>query len=134
MTKYETAQICLNGHIITDETGKGQSKNFCTDCGEPTIVTCPNEGCNKPILGARIEYDPLYGASRIGLYTPPHFCHGCGSPYPLTVSVLKAAEELILLEESVEISIKENVIDTLPDLLEDTPRTQIGIARLNLFL
>ena len=99
MTDYRTAQICLNGHIITDETGEGQEKDFCTDCGEPTIVKCPNERCNEPILGAQIEHDPLYGGTRIGLYTPPRFCHACGSPYPWTVSYLKAAEELILLEK-----------------------------------
>ncbi len=128
-SKYDAFQVCVNGHSITRDydVDPGTRKDYCSKCGAKTIHKCPE--CDAEIRGRLLDTDVF-----VFNVEPERFCHACGEPYPWTVSVLKAAKELILLEESVETSIKEDVIDTLPDLLEDTPRTQLGLARLNLFL
>lgn len=128
-SEYDAFQVCLNGHSITRDyhVDPGTRKEYCSKCGAKTIHMCPE--CEAEIRGHLLRAEVFV----IGV-EPPRFCHACGEPYPWTVSVLKAAEELILLEKSVKTSLKEDVIDTLPDLLEDTPRTQLGVARLNIFL
>ena len=39
---YETAQICINGHVIPSgiESSKSSMQEFCEDCGKPTIIKC----------------------------------------------------------------------------------------------
>jgi hypothetical protein len=78
-TKYDIAQICLNGHVINDSTYQFPegNKKFCQRCGKPTIVSCQDCGC--PIRGNYIAVvDP---ASH---YTAPAYCEDCGEPYPWT--------------------------------------------------
>ena len=49
--RYDTAQICINGHIINSMSisKPEHNKKFCDKCGEPTITNCQN--CNAPIRG-----------------------------------------------------------------------------------
>ncbi len=48
---YDTAQICINGHVINSmsKSHPEHNKKFCDKCGEPTITNCPK--CNAPIRG-----------------------------------------------------------------------------------
>jgi hypothetical protein len=48
---YDTAQICINGHIINSmsKSHPEHNKKFCDKCGAQTITNCPN--CNAPIRG-----------------------------------------------------------------------------------
>jgi len=41
---YDTAQICLNGHMVNfySDSQSDSNQNFCSDCGAPTIRQCPN--------------------------------------------------------------------------------------------
>ena len=49
---YETAQVCINGHVITSaiESNKSSMQEFCEDCGKPTIIKCPD--CKSRIRGS----------------------------------------------------------------------------------
>jgi len=48
---YDTAQICMNGHVINSmsKSHPEHNKKFCDKCGAPTINNCPK--CNTPIRG-----------------------------------------------------------------------------------
>lgn len=123
MTGWDTAQICLNGHLRTrslkwrPELGE----EYCGDCGAKTITECQH--CRVPIRG----YD--WSSSVMSTdYAVAHYCHNCGKPYPWTVLRMDAAAEL-LHESELSPSDQTQLIAVLPDLVIDTPKTQVAIAR-----
>ena len=59
----------------------------------------------------------------------PWFCHNCGKPYPWTESRIQAAKELIELEDKFSDAEKIALAADLPDLIRDTPRTQVAATR-----
>ncbi|WP_445819097.1 DUF2321 domain-containing protein [Aquabacterium sp. A3] len=79
MGYYDTQQVCLNGHQITDRFNSSPQfrRNFCSSCGEKTIHECP--ACHSPIPG---DYH-ADGAVFIGFPTPvPTHCENCGHRFP----------------------------------------------------
>jgi hypothetical protein len=86
-------------------------------------MNCPE--CNTSIQG--YYYSP--NVLSIPSYDPPAFCHNCGKPYPWTKDKLHAAQELILEDESLSPDDKEVLSKALPDLVADTPRTQLAATR-----
>jgi hypothetical protein len=85
---YDTAQICLNGHLINPwaVSSPERNQNFCGECGIKTITDCPH--CKEAIRG---RYH-----SRVFTLTafyPPKFCYHCGQPYPWTEAAIEAAKE-----------------------------------------
>ena len=90
MGEYRTAQICLNGHIITEDISELElCENFCSQCGEPTITKCPK--CNAPIRG---DYYQGYLLA-ISNCIVPKYCYHCGKPYPWTQTAIDAAVALV---------------------------------------
>jgi len=79
--KYYPTQICLNGHIITENaTIPENCKDVCPTCNEQTITKCP--ACKADILGMAIS------GNTYGVYDksePPSHCHKCKQPYPWTI-------------------------------------------------
>src|ERR1700685_1957291 len=93
-----TAQICLNGHVVTSQLDNypAMSQDYCSACGAKTVTKC--QKCNDEIRGAS-RYarprDTVHG-DRIAIdYVRPAYCPNCGEPYPWTDSALKAAEDLV---------------------------------------
>lgn len=121
--RYDTAQICLMGHIITDSsTDCPQDKmNFCDKCGASTIVAC--QKCNTPIRGM---YRGNYG---IGLDSAPSFCHACGKPYPWTEAKIKAAQDLSDELEKLSPNDKDTLKKSIEDIIRDTPQSQVAAIR-----
>lgn len=76
MAQYHTAQICLQGHVITGDVNNGMSSKFCSKCGEATITECPQ--CKTPIRGNLI----IGENSGYPLTKAPEYCTECGQPYP----------------------------------------------------
>jgi len=96
---YDTAQICLNGHVITSSTTTSPElkRQLCDKCGAATITECPKCGAN--IRGDyHVPGEPTLGET----YRLPKFCRDCGVAYPWTESSLKAAHELALEEPKPE--------------------------------
>ena len=124
MGYHEVAQICLNGHVITDRFNQNTEfrKDFCDKCGSSTIHQCPN--CNNNIQGDYI----VEGYFSIG-HEPhlPNYCLHCGHPFPWTESRLDAAKDLVMATEELEE--KELLVQSLPDLVADTPRTSLAASR-----
>lgn len=122
---FDTAQICLNGHIITSRSSNNPRKlqNFCDKCGAQTISACLN--CKQDIRGDYyIGLQPV-----VTRHSPPGFCHSCGKPYPWTAERLRAAQELS--DELEEITEEERIVlkKSLDDMVRDTPCTPVAAMR-----
>jgi hypothetical protein len=127
---YDTAQICVNGHVTTDmlKTAPAHAQKFCSECGAPTITACEN--CGESIRG---EYF-VPGAIALGShYSPPKYCHACGAIFPWTAKTLEAARELA---DDLALSDDEKQIikDKLPDIAQDTPTAEVSAIKVKRLL
>ena len=122
---YDTAQICLNGHVINTMaiSYPNSNKKFCDRCGVETITTC--KSCNTPIKG----YYHVPGVIGGFNYSPPSFCPNCGVPYPWTSAKLKAAKEFAHELDSLNQDEKAILEKSLEDLARDTPNTQVAAIK-----
>jgi hypothetical protein len=118
---YDVAQICLNGHIVNDSYTQLPQHNspYCGKCGEPTINQCPS--CHKDIRGAIWTE---IGSS----FDRASYCLNCGKPYPWTDRASKAAKELAQ-EQGLEPTDKEMLVESINDIMSDSPRTALGVTR-----
>lgn len=131
MGYYETAQICVNGHLITSRLNSSPefSKMYCPECGAKTISTCPACGC--PIQG---EYT-VESVFALGFDFPvPSYCHNCGKPYPWIEKSLKAAEEEIKSNLNLSVQEQADLISELPELISETPRTTLSAKKIGQYL
>jgi hypothetical protein len=123
VVEYDTAQVCPNGHVANAETIQAPefNKDYCEECGKKTITRCPN--CDQPIRG-RIMFS-------IGMagFKPPAYCRFCGEAFPWTALRLEAARELALDSESLNAEERQELVETLPALLSDVPKTHAAAAK-----
>lgn len=119
---YETACVCLNGHVVNSQ-GLGlpsQNKRHCPECGRSTIQAC--DGCGAPIQGQSI-YEPVRPIQA------PRYCTSCGKPYPWTAARIEAAKALaeeLGLSETEEIDLKA----AIDQVANDSPQTTVGALRI----
>ncbi|MBU0516836.1 MAG: DUF2321 domain-containing protein [Proteobacteria bacterium] len=122
---YDTAQICLNGHVVNDATNSHPHNNraHCEICGAASITQCPN--CTKEVPGSQVV-----GFNVFPMRRRPMYCHECGHPYPWTETAIKAAkelaEELALSDEQ-----KDLLKASIDELIQDTPGAQVASVRFN---
>lgn len=121
------AQICLNGDIISGdiENETQPLSKYCHHCGAETITACPD--CNAPIQGSRSWEGTLLFAPMSGA---PNYCPECGKPYPWTAASLEALQAIIDEEFDLSDNDKENLKKSLPDLINETPRSDLAISRV----
>lgn len=127
--KYDTAQVCQNGHIITDsiQVNPKINQKFCDKCGTSLITECPH--CNASIRGRKYIPDVYAKYRVINLYDVSKYCYQCGKPYPWLQTKLEAARELTHLIENItseDIDILTNSID---DIVNDTPKTEVAAIK-----
>ncbi|WP_337965058.1 DUF2321 domain-containing protein [uncultured Flavobacterium sp.] len=80
MGTFDTMQVCLNGHQITDTYYRypQHRKKHCPNCGAKTIHQCPK--CNSLIKG---NYHVENFIDLSGRKTPvPKVCEDCGVNFP----------------------------------------------------
>jgi hypothetical protein len=120
---YETALICLNGHVITIglESSPEKYAKHCVRCGERTISECPN--CHSKIRG----YYRSEGVVVATHYTVPLFCHDCGKPYPWTETKLNAVHKLIDENRKLKSSEKEDLKKSIEALVKESPTKDLAI-------
>jgi hypothetical protein len=123
---YDVAQICSNGHVVNVRaiSFPQHNSNFCPKCGATTMMECM--GCGTQIRGM---YDVPGVVSLSSSYRMPGLCYGCGKAYPWTESRIQAARDLIELEDKFSDADKAALTADLPDLVRDTPRTQVAATR-----
>jgi len=125
---YDTAQICINGHVINSQSVSRPDHNsdFCDKCGAATITECQN--CNKPIRG--IYHSPYHLiSSDVTSFALRSFCPECGKAYPWTETRLKAAKELSDELENLSPEEREILKKSLDDIVWDTPQTPVAATR-----
>lgn len=115
--------ICLNGHVILSDKWIVNDE-FCEKCGAKMLDKCPS--CGKPIK----EWD-YGGVFVVGNpeYERAAYCKNCGSPYPWTQSAINATAELLEEEEQLSELERNKLISSLPDIISETPKTQVAIVR-----
>lgn len=127
---YDTAQVCLNGHTITEcaSLAPERMSAFCEECGASTITQCPS--CNQPIRG-RYYVPELASWSE---YKPPAFCPNCGRPYPWTERRLAIARSMAESLPGLSGDERDLLTTDLNDLARDTPATPLAVSRLKKLL
>jgi hypothetical protein len=121
--KFDIAQICENGHVISSFHLKypENHQDFCDRCGAPTLIACP--ACHTPIRGNLIdEFSALS-------YQVPKFCSHCGAPFPWTAAALRAAIDFARALESVDEEEKTLLVADIQDLIQETPVSSIAAVR-----
>jgi len=143
-TYYDSARICKNGHLINQHIQLHPETNpdFCNECGQPTFTICLH--CKNPIQGCRhterervTSFNQLTNEARKRtdlfcqqeFYKIPSYCNQCGQPFPWIEARLKAAKLLIEEDEQLDIAEKETLILNLPDIIVETPNTQLAVSR-----
>lgn len=119
---YQTALICLNGHMIDDSIELslhyGHSINkFCKKCGARGISECQH--CHTPIQGHYLAVNVLSLSE-----TPvPAYCHNCGKPYPWTEALINEAEKIVSFSNELTDDEVAQLKKYIPDLLIEQPHT-----------
>lgn len=129
-TWYDTAQVCLEGHMINDQAESEPESNqkFCSKCGAATILACPH--CNAKIKG----YPHIPNVASCQILVPEKFCDSCGRPYPWSESKLQAALDLAGELDGLTEQEQEDLKKSLPDLLRDVPNTPVAATRFKKIL
>ncbi len=124
---YDSAQICLNGHVvnIAIKATPEHSAKFCKICGQPTVTAC--SACKTDIRGKHFMKGVWSLSDRIPL---PRFCETCGNPYPWTQAKMKAAEDLAGSIDSLSDEDRSNLKSSVGEIVKDTPQTTVAAARL----
>ncbi|MFG5506158.1 DUF2321 domain-containing protein [Enterococcus faecalis] len=119
-------KICLNGHQLCVTSNSPIDPNeFCPKCSASVISTC--QSCNAPIEGWYENDNIVYIGSRNA--EKPAYCKKCATPYPWTEQILNNAIELIALDDNLSDDDKQLIKTAIPDLLVDTPKTQLAEAK-----
>ncbi len=127
MGTYRVAEICVNGHVVTDSVDSSPElhQDFCSRCGAETATACPD--CGSSIRG----YYYVEGVvSPLREFALPRFCHACGKPYPWIQTKLDAANELV--EELDDLGDDDRAIlkKSLLELVQDSPKTEVAALRV----
>ena len=124
---YHTAQVCINGHYITDRADESPElrADYCSKCGAETIMRCQN--CNNPIRG---DYEVL-GVCVLGrVFDPPLFCNACGQAFPWTTAKIQAAQELTDELDELNDEEKDILKDNIPRISADSPMSEPAAVRI----
>lgn len=120
MRKYDTMQVCLNGHKITDMyfDAPEERQEKCHKCGEDTIHTCPE--CGEKIRGRLINDENWLPSTQKDIVNR---CHNCGEKYPWAPDDEQFSEinsEMLdqeLVEKALDSYEHENYQDTVKNAL-----------------
>ena len=122
---WDIGQVCLHGHVVNEQViaERDHCQMFCGTCGKATIAACRR--CGAPIRG--VYHVP--GSYLIESMPAVAYCLGCGKPYPWTEKRVQAAKELADEIAHLKPQERELLKRSIDDLLTDTPRTHLAIAR-----
>lgn len=125
---YDTSQICLNGHIVTEtaEQNPNSKRDFCESCGKKTTTQCPK--CKSKIEG----YHHMSGVAYMSSFVAPRYCTSCGKPYPWTETKIQALKELADKFNEISTEEREKFKESIDDIVVETPKTEIASNRFKL--
>lgn len=128
MGHYESAQVCMNGHMTCSslESFGESASDHCPECGAETIVSC--QGCGSSIRGHYVEPGVL--AETI----TPAYCHKCSKAYPWTIKAIDALRSIINEDDRTSDEQKRSALASIPDIIANTPGTQLALSRIKRFI
>lgn len=117
------AHICKNGDVLV-ERNPLSGPTYCEKCGAGMLDRC--QSCQAPIKEWHIS------AAYLGTpkYDRPAYCKNCGEPYPWTAAALESASMLIQEDDKLNADLQEKTIEILPDIITETPKTNLAVVRL----
>jgi len=123
MARIDTAQICLNGHIINkySEQCPEYNKNFCEECGEQSIIKCQN--CNHKINWVSEN-------EAISPFLRPSYCGECGIAFPWIKIALDSAKEILDIDNKIGSDDKEKLMKSINEITKDTSKTEINAFKI----
>src|SRR5215204_5763977 len=127
MVWYDTAQICLGGHVTNSSTQvhPESNKKYCHRCGKQTITECPK--CKKPIQGH--PYLENNARSLIPIKAP-RFCKECGNIFPWFEDQVQAAKELAEMQEDLDDKDKELLKKSFDDLIQYNAKSEVAALKI----
>lgn len=122
--RYLSAEVCLNGHVITGaiEDEPEKTSKFCGECGAATIHSCPK--CSAGLQG-----DHVYGNTVTWMIAPKGYCGSCGAAFPWTTTKIAAAKEHAGEIEGLDAAERAKLQEAIEDLATGGPRTELGASR-----
>lgn len=95
MASYDTAQVCLNGHLVNGRAGSAPelNKEFCGKCGAKTVSECVS--CKSSIHGDLLPDGTVAGMSAT---EAPEFCHKCGKAHSWKGKIVRSEPTKTLYE------------------------------------
>jgi len=132
LDEYDTALICLNGHLINDSKMNESQLNqyFCEKCGEKAIEECQN--CNCKIKGSYWYEDSYFIIRKDDLSQIPSYCHNCGKAFPWLQKSFEAVEELLETED-IDIDDKKSIINSINEITKETSKTESSVLKIKKF-
>ncbi|MDR3560640.1 MAG: DUF2321 domain-containing protein [Negativicutes bacterium] len=135
--KYDSAQICENGHIVNlvAEYQPERNQDYCLHCGASTITNCPS--CSSPIQGARLLMRQTWISVRNkgteihvdpNNFAFPKFCIQCGIAFPWTKKKEQMLREYIVNVSDLSEEDKQLLLTNLGDLIKATPRADLAVG------
>lgn len=131
--KYWNVTICENGHVL--DPGYSNTQKFCEQCGSSVVSNCKH--CNNPIRGAKVVIGGYIGDLEfindpcIEDFKISYYCPFCSKPYPWTEKIFTNITEILSLDGDINSDTKSLIITALPDLIVETPNTQLAVAKFN---
>lgn len=115
MSNYDTAQVCLNGHLICTsmEQCPDDAQKFCSKCGVATITNCPS--CQSILRG-------YCDSDYIKPVTVESYCFNCGKSYPWIETAIETTKLIIQEDEELGGQQKTTLIESLPDIIVEAPK------------
>ena len=74
------------------------------------------------------------GVFRLGKEEPARYCDNCGAAYPWTEAKLQAATELASELNNLTEEEKQQLKNSLPDIIRDSPQTPVAATRFKRLL
>ncbi len=124
---YDYAKVCLNGHTLIEPTPV-TSDQYCEKCGAKVISACPS--CGTVIKRWEYDDDDFCIYIRPSSFDKPFYCRVCGKPYPWTESALEAVALVIQEDEELSALEQERLQESLPDIITETPKTNLAAVRI----
>jgi hypothetical protein len=122
--------VCRNGHKIGIVIVVHEPRaDFCPKCGEECIANCPSCGEWIRSLPIPVMVSEWARKSDRTDWTLGDFCTACGKPYPWREARVAAANERLDLLEELYPEERDLLKQSLPDLLTETPRTEVAVLR-----
>lgn len=128
VNNYYSQQVCINGHVVTDNYENSGGSEFCKECGAKTITNC--EECGGQIPGDLINSNVVIIMESF----PDKYCPHCGAAYPWTQMLIDASKELAQEFEELSSQDRKTIVESIPDLINDTPRTELASKRFKRIL